>query len=186
MAGGFPSPLSVWDQCRVPQPCWRRAEMALGTRCAGSWAWCRGAFLALTLRLGASALPLLLAEVCSEPASSAAPRDSVRGPVQCWGLLEHPSCCDHLFPTFSSFGQEIFAGASRSSVASRGAAWATGLSPFPSWAWSCLLFAPCLLVPSLATKHCWRPCPPGAALGRGCGSPSCVAQCPWAAGAVWG
>lgn len=139
MAGGFPSPLSVWDQCRVPQPCWRRAEMALGTRCAGSWAWCRGAFLALTLRLGASALPLLLAEVCSEPASSAAPRDSVRGPVQCWGLLEHPSCCDHLFPTFSSFGQEIFAGASPSSVASRGAAWATGPSPFPSRAWSCSL-----------------------------------------------
>lgn len=84
--GGFPSPLSVWDQCGIPQPCWRRAEMALGMRCVGScWqAWCHGAFLALTLRLGALALPLLLVEVCREPVSSAACWDSLRGHVQWW------------------------------------------------------------------------------------------------------
>lgn len=79
MAGGFSSPLSVWDQCRVPQPCWRRAEMALGTRCAGSWwqVWCR------------------------------------------WSIRLAGGGCAPLIPTFSSFGQEIFAGASPSSVAAR-------------------------------------------------------------------
>lgn len=187
-----------------PLPCLSGTSAASPSPAGGGqrWRWGR-AVLGLGGRFGVAGASVLL-EVAAPPSSQhflALARKSLRVPHPARWLPGGLGCSVGYWPKPLPFlGLELFAATAVVPAGGQDAAFrdAFSLAPWGSCRVSsscgcparcCLKLVPsppCLLVPSLATKHCWRPCPPGAALGRGCRSPTCAAQCPWAAGAVWG